>query len=79
MLRIVGQTDLVVRVPAMNLDLVGVRDVVDADGLEGGDGAAGGRTETDDDGGEAAMETGHGVFLLAGAAWSILMSAPDRR
>ena len=33
-LRIVGQTDLVVRVPAMNLDLVGVRDVVDADGLE---------------------------------------------
>lgn len=33
-LRIVGQTDLVVRVPACNLDLVGVRDVVDADGLE---------------------------------------------
>ena len=33
-LRILGQTDLVVRVPAMNLDLVGVRDVVDADGLE---------------------------------------------
>ena len=31
-LRIVGQTDLVVRVPACNLDLVGVRDVVDADG-----------------------------------------------
>ena len=34
LLRIVGQTDLVVRVPACNLDLVGVRDVVDADGLE---------------------------------------------
>mgnify|MGYP002682873580 CR=1 FL=1 len=33
-LRIVGQNDLVVRVPACNLDLVGVRDVVDADGLE---------------------------------------------
>lgn len=33
-LRIVGQTDLVVRVPACNLDLVGVRDVVDAEGLE---------------------------------------------
>lgn len=33
-LRIVGQSDLVVRVPACNLDLVGVRDVVDADGLE---------------------------------------------
>ena len=33
-LRILGQTDLVVRVPAMNLDLVGVRDVVDAEGLE---------------------------------------------
>lgn len=33
-LRIVGQNDLVVRVPANNLDLVGVRDVVDADGLE---------------------------------------------
>ena len=33
-LRIVGQTDLVVRVPACNLDLVGVRDVVDADGFE---------------------------------------------
>jgi CarD family transcriptional regulator len=33
-LRIVGQTDLIVRVPADNLDLVGVRDVVDADGLE---------------------------------------------
>ena len=29
-----GQNDLVVRVPACNLDLVGVRDVVDADGLE---------------------------------------------
>jgi CarD family transcriptional regulator len=33
-LRIVGQNDLVVRVPADNLDLIGVRDVVDADGLE---------------------------------------------
>jgi CarD family transcriptional regulator len=33
-LRVVGQTDLVVRVPACNLDLVGVRDVVDAAGLE---------------------------------------------
>lgn len=33
-LRIVGQNDLIVRVPACNLDLVGVRDVVDADGLE---------------------------------------------
>ena len=33
-LRIVGQNDLVVRVPACSLDLVGVRDVVDADGLE---------------------------------------------
>lgn len=33
-LRIVGQNDLVVRVPACNLDLVGVRDVVDAAGLE---------------------------------------------
>ncbi len=33
-LRIIGQSDLVVRVPACNLDLVGVRDVVDADGLE---------------------------------------------
>jgi CarD family transcriptional regulator len=33
-LRIVGQSDLVVRVPACNLDLVGVRDVVDAAGLE---------------------------------------------
>lgn len=33
-LRIIGQNDLVVRVPACNLDLVGVRDVVDQDGLE---------------------------------------------
>ena len=33
-LRIVGQNDLVVRVPACNLDLIGVRDVVDADGLQ---------------------------------------------
>jgi CarD family transcriptional regulator len=33
-LRIVGQNDLIVRVPACNLDLVGVRDVVDAEGLE---------------------------------------------
>ena len=33
-LRIVAQQDLVVRVPAMNLDLVGVRDVVDKEGLE---------------------------------------------
>jgi len=33
-LRIIGQNDLVVRVPAMNVDLVGVRDVVDAEGLE---------------------------------------------
>ena len=33
-LRIISQNDLVVRVPACNLDLVGVRDVVDADGLE---------------------------------------------
>ena len=33
-LRIVAQNDLVVRVPACNVDLVGVRDVVDADGLE---------------------------------------------
>src|SRR4029453_5967717 len=32
--RIIGQADLVVRVPACNLDLVGVRDVVDEDGLE---------------------------------------------
>jgi CarD family transcriptional regulator len=33
-LRIVGQNDLVVQVPACNLDLVGVREVVDSDGLE---------------------------------------------
>ena len=33
-LRIVSQNDLVVRVPACNLDLVGVRDVVDEAGLE---------------------------------------------
>src|SRR5436190_1787908 len=33
-LRIVAQQDLVVRVPACNLDLVGVRDVVDKDGLD---------------------------------------------
>ena len=33
-LRIVAQNDLVVRVPACNLDLVGVRDVVDQEGLE---------------------------------------------
>lgn len=33
-LRIVGQNDLMVRVPACNLDLVGVRDVVDEKGLE---------------------------------------------
>src|SRR4028118_966694 len=33
-LRIVAQQDLVVRVPACNLDLVGVRDVVDKAGLE---------------------------------------------
>ncbi|MFT8394865.1 CarD family transcriptional regulator [Propionibacterium sp.] len=33
-LRIIGQSDLVVRVPACNLDLVGVRDVVDEKGLE---------------------------------------------
>jgi CarD family transcriptional regulator len=33
-LRIVAQQDLVVRVPADNLDLVGVRDVVDQDGLD---------------------------------------------
>nr|WP_108871221.1 CarD family transcriptional regulator [Tessaracoccus timonensis] len=33
-LRIIGQNDLVVRVPACNLDLVGVRDVVDEEGLE---------------------------------------------
>lgn len=33
-LRIIGQNDLVVRVPASNLDLVGVRDVVEGDDLE---------------------------------------------
>ena len=33
-LRIIAQQDLVVRVPASNLDLVGVRDVVDRDGLD---------------------------------------------
>jgi CarD family transcriptional regulator len=33
-LRIVAQQDLVVRIPACNLDLVGVRDVVDKDGLD---------------------------------------------
>jgi len=33
-LRILGQNDLVVRVPASNLDLVGVRDVVDDEGHE---------------------------------------------
>jgi CarD family transcriptional regulator len=33
-LRIVSQSNLVVRVPACNLDLVGVRDCVDRDGLE---------------------------------------------
>ena len=33
-LRIVGQNDLVVRVPACNVDLVGVRDVVDEAGLD---------------------------------------------
>ncbi|MFT4188776.1 MAG: CarD family transcriptional regulator [Aeromicrobium sp.] len=33
-LRIIAQNDLIVRVPACNVDLVGVRDVVDADGLE---------------------------------------------
>lgn len=33
-LRIVGQNDLVVRAPAKNLDLIGVRDVVDEAGLE---------------------------------------------
>ncbi|NLT31104.1 MAG: CarD family transcriptional regulator [Propionibacterium sp.] len=33
-LRIIGQNDLVVRVPTSNLDLVGVRDVVDEEGLE---------------------------------------------
>jgi len=33
-LRIVGQNDLIVRVPAQNLDEIGVRNVVDADGLQ---------------------------------------------
>ena len=33
-LRIVGQNDLVVRVPAQNLDEIGVRNVVDAAGLQ---------------------------------------------
>ena len=33
-LRIVAQQDLVVKVPACNLDMVGVRDVVDKEGLE---------------------------------------------
>ena len=33
-LRIISQNDLVVRVPAANLDLVGVRDVVDEKGLK---------------------------------------------
>ncbi|MGL4831833.1 MAG: CarD family transcriptional regulator [Propionibacteriaceae bacterium] len=33
-LRIVGQNDLVVRAPAKNLDLIGVRDIVDEQGLE---------------------------------------------
>ena len=33
-LRIVSQQDLVVRVPSCNLDLVGVRDVVDKEGLD---------------------------------------------
>ena len=33
-LRIIAQQDLVVRVPADNLDLVGVRDVVDREGLD---------------------------------------------
>ena len=33
-LRVLGQTDLVVLVPACNLDLVGVRNVVDEEGLE---------------------------------------------
>ena len=33
-LRIVAQNDLEIRVPACNLDLVGVRDVVDKDGLD---------------------------------------------
>ncbi|MFD4328412.1 CarD family transcriptional regulator [Nocardioides sp. NPDC058538] len=33
-LRIIAQQDLVVRVPSKNLELVGVRDVVDKDGLD---------------------------------------------
>ncbi|RCK70671.1 CarD family transcriptional regulator [Desertihabitans brevis] len=33
-LKILGQNDLVIQVPASNLDLVGVRNVVDAEGLE---------------------------------------------
>ncbi len=33
-LRIVAQQDLVVRIPSDNLDLVGVRDVVDKEGLD---------------------------------------------
>jgi len=33
-LRILSQNDLIVRVPASNLEMVGVRDVVDSDGLE---------------------------------------------
>lgn len=33
-LRVVAQPDLVVKVPACNVDLVGVRDVVDKDGLD---------------------------------------------
>lgn len=33
-LRVKGQNDLVVRVPSSNVDLVGIRDVVDQDGLD---------------------------------------------
>lgn len=33
-LRVIAQNDLIVRVPASNVDLVGVRDVVDEQGLE---------------------------------------------
>ena len=33
-LRVLGQNDLVIRVPSEDLDLVGVRDVVDQEGLE---------------------------------------------
>lgn len=33
-LRIIAQQDLVIRVPACNVDLVGVRDVVDSEGLD---------------------------------------------